>query len=73
MNELQVTVHTLLTVSVLTTFPNCLKLFNGYGWGGGGKGGRGMKLTTHPHLVPKSRMTELYLHSHLCLHGIVIN
>jgi hypothetical protein len=33
---------------------------------------RCMKLTTHLHLVPKSRM-ELYLHSPISLHGIVLN
>jgi hypothetical protein len=25
------------------------------------------------HLVPRSRMVELYLHSPICLHGIVLN
>jgi hypothetical protein len=30
--------------------------------------GRGMKLTTHLHLVPRSRMEELYLHSPIRLH-----
>jgi hypothetical protein len=34
---------------------------------------RGVKLTTHLHLVPKSRMVELYFHSPICLHGIVLN
>jgi hypothetical protein len=33
----------------------------------GGKGGRGMKVTTHLHLV------ELYLRSPVWLHGIVLN
>jgi hypothetical protein len=33
----------------------------------------GMKLTTHLHLVPRSRMVELYLHSPICLHGVVLN
>jgi hypothetical protein len=28
---------------------------------------------TQLHLVPWSRKVELYLHSHICLHGIVIN
>jgi hypothetical protein len=28
--------------------------------------GRGVKLTTHLHLVPRSRMLEIYLHSLLC-------
>jgi hypothetical protein len=32
-----------------------------------------MKLTTHLHLVPRSRMVELYLHSKICLHGVVPN
>jgi hypothetical protein len=32
-----------------------------------------MKLTTHLCLVPRSRMAELYLHSPICLHGIVLN
>jgi hypothetical protein len=36
-------------------------------WGGG------VKLTTHLHLVPRSRMMEIYLHSPLCLHGVVLN
>jgi hypothetical protein len=35
--------------------------------------GRGVKLTTHLYLVPRSRMLELYLHSPICLHGIVLN
>jgi hypothetical protein len=26
-----------------------------------------------PHLVPRSRKMELYLHSPMCLHGIVLN
>jgi hypothetical protein len=33
----------------------------------------GVKLTTHLHLVPRSRMVELYLHSPIRLHGVVIN
>jgi hypothetical protein len=33
----------------------------------------GLKLTTHLHLVPRSRMVELYLHSLICFHGIVLN
>jgi hypothetical protein len=33
----------------------------------------GMELTTHPHLVLKLRIVELYLHSLTCLHGIVLN
>jgi hypothetical protein len=31
--------------------------------------GRGVKLTTHLHLMPRSEMAELYLHSLSCLHG----
>jgi hypothetical protein len=30
------------------------------------------KLTTHPHLVPRSRMVELYLHSPMSAHGVII-
>jgi hypothetical protein len=33
----------------------------------------GIKLTTYLHLVPRSRKVELYLHSPICLHGIVLN
>jgi hypothetical protein len=33
---------------------------------------RGAKLFTHPHLVPLSRMVELYLHSPTRLHGLVV-
>jgi hypothetical protein len=36
-------------------------------------GGRGEKLTTHLHLVPRPRKVELYFHSLICLHGIVLN
>jgi hypothetical protein len=32
-----------------------------------------VKLATHRHMLPKSRMVELYLHSAICLHGIVVN
>jgi hypothetical protein len=32
-----------------------------------------VKQTIHLHLVPRSRMAELYLHSLVCLHGIVLN
>jgi hypothetical protein len=38
-----------------------------------GKNGRGVKLTTYLHLVPKVRIVGLYLHSPICLHGIVLN
>jgi hypothetical protein len=34
---------------------------------------RSVKLTTHLHLVPTSRMVELYLHSPIRLHDIVFN
>jgi hypothetical protein len=34
---------------------------------------RGVKLTTHLHLVPRSRMLELYLHFLICLPGVVFN
>jgi hypothetical protein len=32
-----------------------------------------MKLITHLHLLPRSRMVVLYFHSPLCLHSIVLN
>jgi hypothetical protein len=38
-----------------------------------GKSGRGVKLTTHFHLLPRLSMVELYLHSLIYLHGIVFN
>jgi hypothetical protein len=38
-----------------------------------GRSGRGEKLTTHLHVVPRSRMVELYHHSPICLHGLVLN
>jgi hypothetical protein len=34
--------------------------------------GRGVKLTSHLHLVPRSGMVELYLHSPICLDGAVL-
>jgi hypothetical protein len=37
-----------------------------------GLSGRGMTLTTELHLVPRSRMVELYLHSPIRLHGVVL-
>jgi hypothetical protein len=40
---------------------------------GGGVKRQGMKLTVHLHLVQRSRMVGLYFHSHMCLHGIVLN
>jgi hypothetical protein len=39
----------------------------------GGLSGRGMKLTTHLRLTPRSRMVELYFHSPTRLHGVVLN
>jgi hypothetical protein len=33
----------------------------------------GVMLTTHTHLVQRSRKVELYLHSPICLHDIVLN
>jgi hypothetical protein len=38
----------------------------------GGKA-TGMKVTTHLHLVLRSRIVELYLHSLIRLHGVVLN
>jgi hypothetical protein len=38
-----------------------------------GKSDRGVKLTIHLHPVPKSRIVELYLHSLIRLHGVVLN
>jgi hypothetical protein len=35
--------------------------------------GPSVKLTTHPHLVPRSRIVDLCLHSLIRLHGIVRN
>jgi hypothetical protein len=35
--------------------------------------GPGVKLISRLYLVPSSRMMELYLHSPICLHGIVLN
>jgi hypothetical protein len=32
-----------------------------------------VKLSTHLQLVPRSRMVELYLHSPIRFHGIVLN
>jgi hypothetical protein len=40
---------------------------------GGGQSGRGVKLTTHLHLVLRSRKMELYLYSLICVHGIVLH
>jgi hypothetical protein len=38
-----------------------------------GYSGRGMKLTAHLHLVPRSRMVKLYFHSSTNHHGLVLN
>jgi hypothetical protein len=35
--------------------------------------GRGVKLTTHIYVVLRPRMVELYLHSLICLLGIMLN
>jgi hypothetical protein len=37
------------------------------------KNGRGVKLTTHLQLVPGLRMSDLYIHSPTCHHGIGLN
>jgi hypothetical protein len=37
-----------------------------------GSSGRGVKLTTHLHLAPRSRMVKLHLHSSIRLHGVVL-
>jgi hypothetical protein len=40
-------------------------LYNGYRWSfpRGVKRGRGVTLTTHPHLLPRSRMSRSYIYS----------
>jgi hypothetical protein len=38
-----------------------------------GKSDGAVKLTTHLHLSPRSRIVELYLHFHISLHGLVLN
>jgi hypothetical protein len=46
-------------------------LSNGYRWFfPRGKSSRGMKLTTHLHLVPRSKMVELYISSPVRVHGM---
>jgi hypothetical protein len=35
--------------------------------------GVGVNLTTHLHIVPRSKMVELYLHSAIRLHEVVLN
>jgi hypothetical protein len=59
--------------------PDCLwgppsLVSNGY-WGlfPQGWSGLGTKLTTYLHIVPRSKKMELYLHSLICLSGIVLN
>jgi hypothetical protein len=49
-------------------------LSKGY-WGLFPKGetGRSVKLTTHLHLVPRSRLVELYFHSPIRLHGVAFS
>jgi hypothetical protein len=44
-------------------------------WGSfpGGLSSRNVKLTTHLHLMPGSGKVELYLHSTIRLHGVVLN
>jgi hypothetical protein len=37
------------------------------------KSGLGFKLTTYLHLVPRSRMVELYFHFPIRLHGMMLN
>jgi hypothetical protein len=37
------------------------------------KSGWGVKLTTHLHLAPRSKMVKLYLHSPIRLHGVVLD
>jgi hypothetical protein len=37
-----------------------------------GYSGRGVKLTTHLELVPNLRMVDLYIHSPIRLHGLVL-
>jgi hypothetical protein len=44
-------------------------LFNAYR----GQGGWGVKLTTHLQLMPKSKNVDLYNHSPIRLHGVVLN
>jgi hypothetical protein len=47
---------------------------NGYrGFFPQGDGGRDVNLTAHLHLVPRLRTVELYLHSLIRLHGVVLN
>jgi hypothetical protein len=49
-------------------------LSNGYrGLSPRGLSGRDVKLTIHLHLIPRSKIVELYLHSPKYLYGIVLN
>jgi hypothetical protein len=48
------------TTATLGSLPGCKK-----SWG--------VKLTTHLHPLPRSRMVELYLHSPISLHGMMFN
>jgi hypothetical protein len=43
------------------------------GTGGSFPGGKVVKLITHLHLLLRSRILELYLHSLICLNDIVLN
>jgi hypothetical protein len=47
----------------------------GYRWGSlsGGKAAGDVKLTMLLHPMSRSRMVELYLHSPLCIHGVMLN
>jgi hypothetical protein len=42
-------------------------------WGSLEESSRAVELTTHLHLVPKSTMVVLYLHSPIRLYGVVFN
>jgi hypothetical protein len=50
---------------------NTVDNFPGEG-GGGGECAPAVKQTSHPQQVPRLRMVELYLHSHICVHGFYI-
>jgi hypothetical protein len=38
-----------------------------------GKSVQDVEITTYHHIVPRSRMVELYLHSPIRLHDVVLN
>jgi hypothetical protein len=38
-----------------------------------GLNGRGLKLTTHLQLMPRSKKVDLYIYSPIRLHGLVLN